>query len=188
MLDPQLFRVIAFGLGLLFLFAGLHKLQNRTRFGSVLENYRIIPEFLLPVMLPVIPVLELVLSVSWFIQAMLRAPSLLLPVVSAGLLSTYGAAIAANLLRGRKHIDCGCSLSSHDNSAMSNQQLSWGLVARNLVLALLALAPALAVSARPLLLLDHLLLLLSLPIMLLCYSAVNQLLANGGAIASWRNT
>ena len=49
----------------------------------------------------------------------------------AALVSAYAVAIAINLLRGRHDIDCGCGGASHP--------LSWGLVARNMVLAAAAI-------------------------------------------------
>ena len=61
----------------------------------------------------------------------------LAPMVAIALLLVFAAAMAINIGRGRRHIDCGCGHSG------LRQQLGWSQVARNLVLAT-ALLPALA--------------------------------------------
>jgi hypothetical protein len=56
-----------------------------------------------------------------------------LPELSAaGLLLLFALAMGINLRRGRRHIDCGCFQNA------LKQTLSWALVMRNVVLALLA--------------------------------------------------
>ena len=54
------------------------------------------------------------------------------------LLLLYSAALAMNILRGRKQLDCGCG--------GATQGLGWGLVVRNLTLVAIA-APALEPQA-----------------------------------------
>ena len=56
-------------------------------------------------------------------------------------MAVYGGAVAANLLRGRSWIDCGCG---------AGESVSWPMVARNGVLAVAAAAPlAMAATAPP---------------------------------------
>ena len=62
---------------------------------------------------------------------------------AAGLLSAFAVAMGINLLRGRRHIDCGCF------QGALKQPLRWTLVIRNALLALLLLAAGTAPSVRP---------------------------------------
>ena len=61
---------------------------------------------------------------------------------AALLLSVFAVAMGINLLRGRRHIDCGCF------QGTLKQPLSWTLVSRNALLALLLVAAGAAASAR----------------------------------------
>ena len=133
-------------------------------------------------------ILELALGFLWFASVFTLQSTALLPLLSSLLLATYGLAIAVNLARGRTHIDCGCSFASNRADSTSNQQLSVGLVARNILLASVALVPLLEPASRDLILIDHVLLVLTAIVLVLFFAAFNQLLANRGAIASWRNT
>ena len=93
---------------------------------------KILPTALVAPVARVLPFVEAALGVAILVPATRPAALLLL----ATLLVTYGAAMAINLLRGREDIDCGCGGASHP--------LSWGLVARNAVL-----AGAAAIASRP---------------------------------------
>jgi len=188
MLDPQIFRCIALAFGLLFILASAHKLGDRARFGSILAEYRVLPAALVPASALLVSVLELVIGCFWIGSVFTLQIVSAIPVASSLLLSVYGLAIAVNLARGRTHIDCGCSFSSNRADSDAGQPLSNGLVVRNLVLAAVALVPLLATSARELTVMDHGLLVLTTLVLVLFYAAFNQLLANRGAIASWRNT
>ena len=63
-------------------------------------------------------------------------PSSWSAVSAASLLILFAVAMAINIRRGRRHIDCGCFQSA------LKQTLSWILVARNAALALLLAVPA----------------------------------------------
>jgi len=69
---------------------------------------------------------------------------------AATLLVVYGAAVAINLARGRRHIDCGCA------GPAGRRPISGALVARNAALAALALAGLVPVHPRALLWVDGL--------------------------------
>ena len=105
-------------------------------------------------------------------------------LASAGLLGAYTTAISINLFRGRIHIDCGCGMAS---TAGRDQQLSWGLVARNIVLIVAALAATLPATERAIGMVDYVTLVAGLLAIVLLYGAANQLLSNGDAIGTWRN-
>ena len=186
MLDVQILRCIAIAFGLLFLLAGLHKLSQRAHFAGVMADYRVLPESLLPLAVFTVPLLELSLGIAWLGTAIILQTVLLVPLASALLLITYALAIALNLARGRRHIDCGCSFSSNHSNSETGYSLSAGLVVRNLLLAALAATPLLGTNERELILIDHVLLLLATLVLIFLYAGLNQLLANQGAIDSWR--
>jgi hypothetical protein len=123
--------------------------------------------------------LEALLGSAW-----LLAPyQLLLSGLTAALLGLYAAAIAINLLRGRRHIDCGCSFGLSQAAAA---ELSWWLVLRNGVLAALAFLPALPQSGRELGVLDGFGLAAALLLAVLLLLALGQLQANRSAMQPWR--
>lgn len=120
----------AVGNGLLFLTAGIGKLRNRGQLQGVIANYRLLPPAMIAPFAATLPVLELGVATGLLVGFHFSA------TVAIMLLCLFAWAMAVNLRRGRGHIDCGCGRSE------LRQPLSWTLVARNLVLALLLL-PAL---------------------------------------------
>lgn len=111
---------------LIFLTAAYGKLRHRLVFQGVVANYRLLPERAASVFALTLPPVEaavaaglLFTSDSW-------------PVLAAAtLLTLFAFAMGINIVRGRRHIDCGCFQSA------LKQTLSWTLVARNMGVALL---------------------------------------------------
>jgi hypothetical protein len=89
------------------------------------------PEFAVPAFALLLPLVEAAVA-----AALLFAPPSWPEMSAALLLIVFAAAMAINILRGRRHIDCGCFQSA------LKQTLSWTLVARNAGLALLLAVPA----------------------------------------------
>jgi hypothetical protein len=116
---------------LLFLTAALGKLRHRLVFQGVVANYRLLPDFAVPAFAAVLPLVEAAVA-----AALLFATSPWPEASAAALLILFAAAMAINIRRGRRHIDCGCFQSA------LKQTLSWILVARNVGLALLLAVPA----------------------------------------------
>ena len=137
-LDPALQVVLRCALALLWLVSAHHKLRDPARFRVALAGYRLIPAPAVPVFAAGIAALELGLGLALLLPAVGPAPAL----ATAALLALYALAITANLVRGRRAIDCGCG--AHP------QPLGEGLVVRNAVLALIALAAALPMTGRAL--------------------------------------
>jgi hypothetical protein len=98
--------------GLVFLSAAIGKMRNWIPLQGVIANYRLLPDILVAPVAYVLPPVEALLG-------------------AALLLAVFAAAMGINLLRGRRHIDCGCFQSA------LRQSLSWILVARNGALVLL---------------------------------------------------
>lgn len=132
----------AIGTGIVFVEAGLAKLRHRDLVPGVVANYRLLPEALVAPVATLLPVVELVLGLgliaSVFAGGMLR----LLGLPAAALFVVFAGAMAINIRRGRRAIDCGCGRSQ------LRQPLRWGLVLRNLVLAALVAIHAMPLAPR----------------------------------------
>jgi hypothetical protein len=116
---------------LVFLNAAMGKIRHRVAFQGVVANYRLLPEITVQVFALLLPVVEAAVG-----GALLFAPPSGPEASAALLLMMFAAAMAINIWRGRRHIDCGCFQST------LKQTLSWTLVARNVGLALLLGIPA----------------------------------------------
>ncbi len=114
--------------GLVFLWAAVAKLQHRALLPGVIANYRLLPEALVAPAALALPFAELLLG-----AALVLGERPLAPIAAIALLLAFAAAMAINIRRGRRHIDCGCG------HAGLRQSLGWGLVTRNLLLAALLL-------------------------------------------------
>jgi hypothetical protein len=116
---------------LVFMTAALGKVRHHLAFLGVVANYRLMPEIAVSAFSLLLPAVEAAVA-----AALLFAPSPWPEGSGAILLILFAAAMAINIWRGRRHIDCGCFQSA------LKQTLSWTLVARNAGLALLLAVPA----------------------------------------------
>lgn len=118
-----------FFIALVFAHAFVSKWPHRQELTGVIVALRILPAALAPPMAWVVLLLEgaIVVTLVTGLAALQGA------VLAATLLCTFALAMAVNLWRGRRDIECGCF---RDNL---RQHLTWGLVARNLVFAGIAL-------------------------------------------------
>jgi hypothetical protein len=116
---------------LVLMISGGTKLVGLRRFVVVVRNFQLCPARLAQPVAYSLPCLELLTSLALLSEWSPRLAGLL----AAGLFLLFGAAVAINLLRGRREIDCGCFGSSH-----RSRGLTWGLVGRNLLLAVSMLA------------------------------------------------
>jgi uncharacterized membrane protein YphA (DoxX/SURF4 family) len=114
-------------ISLVFLTAAYGKLRHGVPFQGVVANYRLLPGAMVAPTAYLIPPVELLLGATLLLGLAYPWSQL----SAAGLLSLFALAMGINLRRGRRHIDCGCFQSA------LKQTLSWVLVMRNLVLALL---------------------------------------------------
>lgn len=122
-------------IGLIFLVAGIDKLRHRALLPGVIANYRLLPAVLVNPAALLLPPGELLIAAGLLIAS---RPA---TVAAMALLLVFAAAMAINIQRGRRHIDCGCGHTG------LKQTLTWNLVIRNLLLAL-ALTPQLIGGAE----------------------------------------
>lgn len=165
-LDPVLRWLLRAGLALLFASAAAHKLRDLAAFRASLAAYELLPGAFVRTVSALIAAGEAALAV-----ALLVVSSPLPALAAAGLLFLYSGAIAINLLRGRRNIDCGCA------GPRARQPLGPGLVARNLALLAAAVAGALPAAPRTLVWIDVFTLGSGLVASCLLYKAIDTLLA-----------
>lgn len=119
---------------LLLAIAGIDKLRHRDLLPGVIANYRLLPDALVAPAALLLPLAELLIAVG-----LVAGIAPLAPAAAIVLLLVFAGAMAINIGRGRRHIDCGCG------HAGLKEQLGWGKVLRNLALAA-ALVPAMFTS------------------------------------------
>jgi hypothetical protein len=124
---------------LVFLTAAWGKVRNFPAFRGVTANYRLLPDRLVAPFAFLLPPAEALAGISLPVAPASPWPE----AAAAALLGLFALAMGINLLRGRRHIDCGCFQSA------SKQTLSWMLVARNGVLILALGAAARAPAGLP---------------------------------------
>ena len=164
--DPHIVWSLRLFLALLLAAASLHKLRDLPTFGNTLAEYRVLPGSLARGLAPLVPVVEGGLAV-----ALLSPLAGTAALLTGGLFLIYSAAIALNLVRGRREISCGCG------GFGSAQPIHGGLLWRNGLLLAASAAACIAVPWSGSL---WLLVALSLALLLL-YAASDQLLANATA-------
>ncbi|MCP4003923.1 MAG: methylamine utilization protein MauE [bacterium] len=163
-MDPAFAWIARLGLALLFGAAARHKLSDPRAFLATLRDYRIVPASLVKISALVIAASEIAAI------GLLLLPGLGLgPLLAIGLLAVYSLAIALNLLRGRRHIDCGCLGPAH------RQELSGWLLVRNSLLGTGSLVLLAAESARTLSWIDALSIGGGLCMLILLWNAAHQL-------------
>lgn len=143
-LDPVVGLALRGALAWLFVASAWHKLRDLPGFRTALAGYRLLPAPALGVAAAGLAALELAIGLACLWPA--AAPT----ACRAGalLLALYSLAIACNLARGRREIDCGCG------GPGGRRPLGIGLVLRNGVLVALLLLASLRASPRALLALD----------------------------------
>ena len=179
MLDPAIELVLRGGLALLLLGAALHKARDFAAFRSAVIGYALAPERVAGAIAALLTGAEAAIAAALLAPASigLRAPAL---VATALLLALYAAAIAVNLARGRRDIDCGCA------GPAARQPLSEWLLARNALLIAAALLGLGGVSSRPLVWIDALTVSGGVAMLVATWLAAHRLLANAPAIARLR--
>lgn len=176
MLDPVIPLVIALSLAVLWLAAAAHKLRAFDAFSAVLADYRLLPVRATGICAAAVVGAELCLGIG-LLMSISRSFAL---AGSALALSIYAGAIAVNLVRGRRFIDCGCS------GFAGQQPLGAWLVTRNLLLALAALAAMLPVQGRALIWFDAVAVSAAVCVSAFLYAAINRLVAQGPDLARLR--
>lgn len=166
-LDPVLTRALGAALSVVLLAGAWQKLREPEVFAAALDNYRLLPDALVPIVARLLPLVELAAGLLLLFPATVVYGGML----SLALLQLVTAAVIANLMRGHTDIDCGCG-------GLSQQPLSWGLVGRNAVLVAMAILAMHDDAGRDFVWIDYLTLLGVVLAVLGLYVSANQIMAN----------
>jgi hypothetical protein len=172
-MDPVLDIVLRTALALLFLVAAGHKLRDLGHFRATLADYRLLPATLTRPAAVVVTGAELAVAAALIVPG----PRRLGLAGAAGLLVVYAFAVAVNLARGRRDLDCGCA------GPAARRAISGWLVARNAVLAVFALAGLVPVHARALLWVDVVTVAGATLVLAALYAALDRMLGHAPALA-----
>jgi len=175
-LDPVLVHAAAGTMACIFLLGAIAKLMDVPLFAALMENYGLLPRWLLKPVAWLLPLGEAVAGVL-LLPVSTRTAGACLALV---LLAVVSAAVATNLLRGRRRIECGCGGDS--------LELSEGLLARNAVLAVLLVVAMQASTGRATVWLDMFSTLMATLFMLGLLKAVNLWLGHQSRLDELRNT
>lgn len=158
---------LAAALAALLLLGAWAKLRDPALFRAVVDGYELLPERWAAPLALALPCAEALAGALLLPLATRSAGALL----AAALIGAVTLAVLAALARGRGGIDCGCG------GAASDVPIGAGLVARNGVLIMLALAAALPAQPRVLSWIDALTIAGSTLFMLGAWTLANTLLA-----------
>ena len=175
-LDPAVAWTLRLSLALLFADAAWRKLADPAAFARSVDAYELAPAGAAR------PLAALLLLAEVAAAALLLAPGGYGrgAALAAALLALYAAAIAVNLVRGRRDLDCGCG------GPGMHRPVSGALVARNLLLGGVALALLAPASGRALDWLDAFTVLAATATSAALWTAVVRLDANRPALARAR--
>ncbi len=166
--DPVL--VLAARLAMVLLFASwlLHKLRRFGEFRQNVTDYRLLPAHMASAAAVVLISAESITLLALAVPGMTRQGSLM----GAALLALYALAMAINLARGRRSIDCGCA------GPHLQQPISEWLLLRNALLIGVALIGGQSPAVRSVSAWDFGLTACFVLVLWLLYTAANGLLAN----------
>jgi hypothetical protein len=123
-MDPVITNTLRISLALLFGSAAYHKARDFGVFSTALEQYRLLPKRSIPGVASSLIGLECMLAGLFLVPLAVRATAF----VGGLVLAIYSGAIAINLARGRREIDCGCG------GPAAGRTLGAGLLVRNALL------------------------------------------------------
>jgi len=168
--------IIRLLLAVIFLRAALHKLRNYKTFQAEMNAYQLLPLAWLPA------AAALLIGIESATGILLMNPVWTMGLcLAALLLIIYAIAMMINLLKGRRTIDCGCG-----GPLAAKKTISWSLVIRNFILALLALFCTTALLMRSLDTLEVFIIFSGVAASLLIYEAIEQAIANSQNYQRWQ--
>jgi uncharacterized membrane protein YphA (DoxX/SURF4 family) len=171
-IDPVIAWSLRLGLALLFAAAAWHKVTDRRRFKATVSAYEVLPTRTSSMLSWGVPLAEGAVAIGLVYPPTVRAAA----VAACSMLLLYTGAIAINLARGRREIDCGCFASR------AVTPLNGALIARNAGLIAATCALLLPIRMRPLVWVDGLTLLTALTTLILLWATAQRLLQTGPAL------
>ncbi|MBU9375818.1 methylamine utilization protein MauE [Burkholderia multivorans] len=196
-IDPVLATSAQAGAAAVVLLGAVAKLRAPVAFRDALAGYRLLPDALVAPAALAIPLAEALGAAALLFPDTRTAAAIGL----IALLLAFAAALAANILRGRTDIDCGCtgfaSVRAVSGAAASGaaasgdgtpRRIGWLHVARVLLLVALAATALIAPDTRAVVWFDYLTLFFSVPLVVCALLTVDVLLANVPRLTAMRNS
>lgn len=140
----MLWAALSGGLGAALVLAGVPKAKDRARTTRSVRGFELLPSWAAAVVGAVLPWLEIGLGVV----LIAGVAHLVAGVVAAALFAVFFLALAVNLVRGRRDLDCGCF--AFGAGADEVAHISWWHAARAASFALGAVLGAVAAPVSPL--------------------------------------
>jgi hypothetical protein len=169
--DPVALWILRVGLAALLATAAFHKASQPRAFAETLRDYRVLPDAFAPAAVAGIVALEAGVAIALLLPGTSGRAAL----ACGALLAAYSAAIALNLARGRRTLDCGCL------GPRARQPISGWLLARNGGLVLASALAALPAEARSLHWVDAVSIAGGAAVLALLFHATNALAAQAAA-------
>ncbi|CAG2152303.1 MauE/DoxX family redox-associated membrane protein [Cupriavidus numazuensis] len=180
-IDPVFLRTSQGAVAIVFGAAAVAKLLDLERFEQALGSYGLVPSMLVGPLALAIALLELAVAAALPVDAARQ----LAATTGLALLTVFFAAMAINLARGNRDIDCGCWAFGQKGDARARLS-GWHLGRAALLAALLS--PCLfEPSARGVVWVDYFTVAGSLAIAGGVFFAIDLLLANGVAVQKLRS-
>lgn len=167
-LDPAIQYLLAIALAAIFAGSAAAKFVDLDLFEGAVANYRLVPGWLEKPVAWTVPLCELA-SAAGLLFAATRAAAAAILVI---LLCVFSGAIAVNLMRGRRDIDCGCF------GPALRQELGGSLIARNLVLIAAVVLLELPAAPRALEPVDFVTIACGATAVVMLYLSANYVIAN----------
>jgi len=127
--SPLLAAVFRWILGLIFIYASIHKIADPIAFSETIYNYQIMPDMLVNFFAIWLPWLELFAGFSLIIGIWIKGGALIISILSTAFAIAVGSAIFRGL-----DISCGCFSLTHGRAI-----IQWTHLSRNLVLFVIGL-------------------------------------------------
>jgi hypothetical protein len=129
-IDPVPALILTLALAALWIASGVHKLRDPGGFAGAVAAYALLPQWAIGGVARALPLIEIAVGTGLLFRVSREGAAL----TSALLLTLYALAIAINLRRGRRELDCGCF--GFGRRSTISMRLLW----RNAVLILASLA------------------------------------------------
>jgi uncharacterized membrane protein YphA (DoxX/SURF4 family) len=159
-------------LSYLFVVGGWQKLADTAYFQQVITDYQVVPASWSPWVARALPIVEICAGLALLIPMLQRSALAAVALLLAG----YTVAMALNIARGRRDLDCGCAGPGQE------QTVGGWLLGRNLVLISLALLSGPALQQLSLGWSGWSLVLIGATALALFYHVFNQLVANNNLL------
>ncbi len=122
---PQVYTLIRFVLGQIFILAAFNKIIDPAAFADVVANYQVLPGYLVAPVALFLPWVEMICGLALVANKLTRGAALILFL----LLTTFLAMLIYNMIRGLD-ISCGCFVTDPDAEphtllAMLRDSLFW---------------------------------------------------------------